>query len=140
MRFFHIILCVGLLLPSLVLGQVNDEFIMRVLVGTDSTPPTTPVIGQVVPMSPYQIDITWGAVTDDTSVEGYRLYRDGLLLATTTFTSYVDTGLTPSTTYSYTVDAFDYSMNVSSTSLAVATTTLALPPPVATTTPTTRCA
>lgn len=120
------------LLPSLVFGQ-SEEFTIRVLVGTDTMPPGTPSITAVVPMSPYQIDIAWGAVSDDVYVEGYRLYRDGVLLATTTLTSYVDMGLTPSTTYAYTVDAFDYSFNFSTTSVPVATTTLLLPPPVATT-------
>lgn len=120
------------LVPVFVFGQ-SQEFTIRVLVGSDTVPPTTPSIVSAVPMSPNQIDIAWAASSDDVYVEGYRLFRDGVLLATTTLTSYVDTGLTASTTYSYTVDAFDYSFNISSTSPAVATTTLALPPPVATT-------
>ncbi len=125
-----------LAVPFFVLAQ-SSEFNIRTLVGDDSQPPSTPVITSVTPMSPNQIDIVWGASTDDTVVVGYRIFRDAVLLATTTQTNYTDTGLTPSTTYSYTVDAFDFSSNFSSTSLPVATTTLSLPPPVATSSPTT---
>lgn len=132
MMYLRTLLCILFLVPGLLSAQTS-EFNIRTLVGDDTTPPSTPVITSVTPMSPYQIDIVWGASVDDTIVMGYRVYRDNVLLATTTETNFIDTGLTPSTTYAYTVDAFDFSFNISSTSAPLATTTLSLPPPVATT-------
>ncbi len=138
MKFFCAGIVFGLIIPCMTLAQGTNDFLVRALVGSDTTPPSTPTISALVPMSPYQIDVTWGAVADDTLVGGYRVYRDGILLATTTLTSYSDTGLTPSTTYSYTVDAFDFVYNISPLSGSQSTTTLPLPPPIATsTTPTT---
>ncbi len=134
----RLVIVIGGILPVVLFAQTNDTFLIRTFVGTDITPPTQPAFTSVTPVSPNQIDLTWGAVTDDVSVEGYRVYRDGVLLATTTLLSYIDTGLTPSTTYTYTLDAFDFFLNVSSTSVPVATTTLALPSPVATTSTSTR--
>ncbi len=119
-------------------ASASDSFIVRTLVGEDTDAPTTPVIISAVPMSTSQIDVTWSASTDDMIVGGYRIYRDSVVVATTTQTTFSDTGLTASTTYTYTVDAFDYAFNISSTSLPVSTTTLQIPPtPTPTSTPTT---
>jgi chitodextrinase len=103
----------------------NTSFGVKTLVGEDTTPPSTPVLENVVPVSPSQINVVWGASTDNYLLGGYRLFRDGQQIATTTQTSFSDTGLASSTLYTYTVDAFDSSLNLSSTSLPVATTTLA---------------
>ncbi len=48
----------------------------------------------------FSMSLAWDGVSDATS---YKLYRDGTLLATLTGTSYTDTGLQPSTAYTYTV-------------------------------------
>lgn len=48
----------------------------------------------------FSMSLAWDWVSDATS---YKLYRDGTLLATLTGTSYTDTGLQPSTAYTYTV-------------------------------------
>ena len=48
----------------------------------------------------FSMSLAWDEVSDATS---YKLYRDGTLLATLTETSYTDTGLQPSTAYTYTV-------------------------------------
>src|SRR5262249_16932374 len=59
------------------------------------------------------ITITWDASTDDVAVAGYYLFRDDAMLTSTTSTAFTDVGLSPSTTYSYSVAAFDASGNVS---------------------------
>jgi hypothetical protein len=126
-----------LLLPVGV-SAVTDEFTIRLFVGNDSASPTTPMNLTAVPMSQNQINLSWDASSDDVYVSGYRVYRDAMIIATTSLTSFIDTSLTASTTYTYTVDAFDYLYNYSSTSLPVATTTLSIPivtPPTATTSP-----
>jgi hypothetical protein len=55
------------------------------------------------------------------------VFRDGVLVATTTTTSFVNTGLTASTTYSYTVTAFDAAGNESAESSAAGATTSGAP-------------
>jgi chitodextrinase len=67
-------------------------------------------------VSSSQITVSWSASTDDVGVAGYQVFHDGALVRTTAATSYTDTGLTPLTSYSYTVAAFDYSNNVSAPS------------------------
>ncbi|HEX2782817.1 MAG TPA: LamG-like jellyroll fold domain-containing protein [Ilumatobacteraceae bacterium] len=75
-----------------------------------------------------QIGLSWSSSTDDSgSVAGYRVYRDGTNIATTTATSVTDTGLAASTAYSYTVVAFDASGNASAQSSSVSATTPATP-------------
>jgi len=59
------------------------------------------------------------------------VFRNGVEVGTTSTTSYADKGLAPSTTYIYTVAAYDYSNNLSTQSqqLTVTTTVAALTPP-----------
>jgi chitodextrinase len=78
------------------------------------------------------IALSWSASTDlpspgGTGVGGYYVYRNGARVATVTGTSYSDSGLTLSTSYSYQVAAFDKATpaNVSALSAALAVTTVA---------------
>ncbi len=139
MKIFVAVLCLMIVLMPLgqVAFAVTNDFSIRALIGNDTTAPTTPATISVAPVAPTQINITWSASTDDVQLAGYRLFRDAVQIATTTLLSFSDTGLTPSTTYSYYVDAYDIFGNYSSSSPTVATTTPPLPPPVATSTPAT---
>jgi chitodextrinase len=74
--------------------------------------------------SPSQINLTWNAATDNVGVAGYRVYRAGTLIVTLgNVTTYQNTGLSPSTTYSYTVLALDIAGNASAQSTAASATT-----------------
>lgn len=128
------IVCVFMCSSAVVLAQ-TEVFTIKISGGVDTTPPSTPVLLSADPIASTQIDVSWSAATDDTVVSGYSVLRDGLPVATTTLLSYSDTGLAPSTTYSYAVRAFDPSLNYSTTSNAIATTTFAAPvsPPAAST-------
>ncbi len=106
------------------------DFSVRAQVGSDERPPTTPTLLTAIPVASSQIDLTWSPATDDFELFGYTVSRDGQHIATTTLTSFSDTGLTASTTYTYTVRAFDWLYNVSSSSNELATTTLNPPVPV----------
>jgi hypothetical protein len=69
-------------------------------------------------------------------VAGYRVYRDGALMTTVTGTSWTDTAVTPGSTYSYTVTAFDAAGNAAPSAAVSATVPAAQPAaPPATTTP-----
>ena len=95
----------------------------------DTTAPSVPQSVTAVAESDTQVRITWGASIDSGSgVAGYRVYRGGIATAIATVTSgttHVDTGLVPSTRYSYSITAFDRSSpaNESAASTAVAVTT-----------------
>jgi hypothetical protein len=60
-------------------------------------------------------------------VAGYKVYRNGVQIATTTGTSYLDNGLSPATTYTYRVSAYDGTGNVSAQSGPVSATTQTVP-------------
>jgi glucose/arabinose dehydrogenase/PKD repeat protein/chitodextrinase len=93
----------------------------------DTTPPSQPTNLSAVPASSTQINISWTASTDDLAVAGYNVTRNGAIVATTAATTFADTGLTPSTLYTYTVRAFDTSNNYSAFSASVGATTPAAP-------------
>ena len=71
--------------------------------------------------------MSWTASTDDSGISGYRVFRDAgaTPVATVQTTSFTDTGLTASTSYSYTVAAVDAAPtpNVSAVSAAASATT-----------------
>ena len=76
----------------------------------DTTAPSVPTGVTATAQSATQIAVSWQASTDaDSGVAGYRVYRNGAAtpLASVATTSYTDSGLTPSTQYSYTVRAYD---------------------------------
>jgi len=82
----------------------------------DTQPPTTPTNLTATPISSTQINLSWTASTDNTAVTGYKVFRGGTQIATTTGTSYSNTGLSRNTTYMYTVAAYDAAGNVSAQS------------------------
>ncbi|HMC21354.1 MAG TPA: Ig-like domain-containing protein, partial [Thermoanaerobaculia bacterium] len=97
---------------------------------SDTTPPTVPTGLAATPVSSTQINLTWNASTDSGSgVAGYKIFRGGSQIATSVATSYSDTGLSPSTTYTYTVSAYDVAGNNSAQCPGVMATTQAAPPP-----------
>ncbi len=111
--------------------QDTGDFNIRVFAGADTQAPTTPTLLSATPISTDQIDVAWTTSIDNFSVAGYVVSRDGLPLATTTLTTYSDTGLSASTTYTYSVRAFDPSFNYSSSSNVLSATTQDNPPPSA---------
>jgi chitodextrinase len=97
----------------------------------DTIPPSTPTGLIAIAVSSAQIDLSWTTSTDNVGVEGYQVFRNGSQVATTTASTYSNIGLTASTTYTYTVTAFDASANIAPPSQAVSVTTLpgsSLPP------------
>lgn len=128
-KIFSVFLFISfLVIPQGNLFSATDDFLVQTLVGGDTTPPTIPAPFTVVPVATSQVNLSWGASTDDWTLSGYHVWRDGLQVATTTATSYSDAGLTASTSYSYYVTAYDSFFNESASSTEIATTTLQIPP------------
>ncbi len=89
----------------------------------DTTKPSKPAGLTATAGSSSQINLSWTASTDNVGVTGYRIYRGGTQVGTSTSTSYSDSGLAASTAYSYTVAAYDAAGNVSDQSTAASATT-----------------
>jgi hypothetical protein len=91
----------------------------------DTTPPSTPTNFRTTSTLPKGIVLAWTASTDNVAVTGYQIRRGGTLITTTTSLTYTDSGLTPSTSYTYTATAIDAAGNAS-TAATVNTSTVAL--------------
>ncbi|MBD0378572.1 RCC1 domain-containing protein [Paenibacillus sedimenti] len=98
----------------------------------DTTPPSAPYNLSVYKAYASSIELSWNSGSDNDRIAGYDVYVDGRLAGTASSTSFKVTGLTPKTSYSFTVKAKDPSGNVSSASNAVTgTTTADTTPPAA---------
>jgi chitodextrinase len=109
-------------------GTANNGWTMQLVAfkppsSTDTTPPSVPTGLSASAVSASQINLSWSASTDNVGVAGYHVFRNSVQIATTSGTSYTDSGLAASTTYSYTVNAFDAAGNVSAQSTSVNATT-----------------
>jgi hypothetical protein len=96
---------------------------------SDSVAPSTPTALGVSIVSASQINLSWNASTDNIGVAGYHIFRNGIQIGTTNSTTYHNTGLSPSTSYTYSVVAYDMAGNVSGQSLQANGTTLTTPLP-----------
>src|SRR6185437_13308564 len=102
----------------------SDQTFTTASSGPDTAPPSAPTNLTAVAGSSTELDLSWVASTDNVGVVGYKILRTGLYIGTTTSgTTYADTGLTASTTYTYTVKAYDAAGNVSSASNIATSTT-----------------
>ena len=84
---------------------------------SDTTAPSVPGSLSVTGTSASSISLTWSPSTDTggSGLEGYRIYRNGgvTALASVTVPTFTDIGLTPDTSYSYRVTAYDAAGNES---------------------------
>ncbi|MBR7834811.1 fibronectin type III domain-containing protein [Actinospica durhamensis] len=90
--------------------------------GTAPNAPTGLTVGTVTTTT---VPLSWTASSTGGSyaVAGYYVLRNGSVVGTTTSTSYTDTGLSPATAYTYTVEAYDTNGDVSAASSSVSATT-----------------
>lgn len=105
-------------------SSVSGNTTVTILMSTDvpqpslesddtQSPTMTTGLGAVA-ASKTQVDLSWNAATDNLGVSGYRVFRNGNLVASAvTATSYSDTGLVGDTTYDYQVAAYDAVGNLS---------------------------
>src|SRR5690606_11829508 len=91
--------------------------------------PSTPFEDTVAPGIPSNLhaaaagdnslSLAWDQPTDNAGVASYRIYRDGVFVATTRVPEWRDEALAPATAFSYQIEAVDFSGNTSGLSEAV---------------------
>lgn len=91
--------------------------------GTDTEAPTIPVSLRPVSVAKDRVKIEWDESVDNRGVAGYRIYRNGVPVATSAKADYEDTGLTPNTEYIYSIAAYDAAGNESVQSEVLIVTT-----------------
>jgi hypothetical protein len=104
-------------------NTVNDYLTRKYPLGwtvEDTAPPTAPSGLSASNITATSFTLTWIASNDDCGVADYLVYRDGLLLGSTSTTSFQITGLTSATTYGMTVRARDTAGKVSASSAPLA--------------------
>ena len=104
-------------------GARSNELSAR----ADTSAPSTPGAPKLVVAGTSQLALDWSPSTDNVGVTGYRLYRNGALIATVAETEYLDSGLVAATTYTYSLRAIDAVGNASgaSSSLSAKTASVA---------------
>lgn len=105
----------------------------------DSQPPSPPTNLTAGTLASNKVPLSWTASTDDQGVAGYRVFREGTQVGEVATTSFTDPTVAASTTYTYTVKAFDGAGNLSEASAPLTVTTPAAtdttPPTVTMTAP-----
>ncbi|MCH9648428.1 MAG: hypothetical protein K0U98_09325 [Deltaproteobacteria bacterium] len=100
------------------------------LVGTtDVSAPTAPSTLRAVDTSSCSggVQLTWSEACDDFGITGYRVFRDGIEMATVSGASWVDTDVVTGLSYRYVVHAVDGAGNTSEASNASLVAVLGTP-------------
>lgn len=93
----------------------------------DVTPPSVPTDLTVTSKAADRVALAWTPSTDSVGVLGYEIFRDGVKIGTSAAPAFTDNSLKASTTYVYTVRAFDAAQNKSDASAELSVTTDAAP-------------
>ncbi|OUC95210.1 PQQ-dependent sugar dehydrogenase [Streptosporangium minutum] len=104
-------------------SQGGDNVDVTTPPSDDTRPPSTPAGLRATGVAAATVTLAWNASTDDIGVTGYNVYRDGTKFATVPDLTATADGLTPNTTYAFTVEAFDANGNVSPRSAPLAVKT-----------------
>ncbi|MDB9782763.1 DUF5011 domain-containing protein [Winogradskyella sp.] len=116
------------------LDQANNvSDLSTPLAVTTATPPdleapTAPSALAVSNISTTGLTLTWAASSDNVGVAGYEVFQDNASIGTLSATTRAVIGLSPATTYGYSVRAFDAAGNTSAMTAVLQATTLAPPP------------
>ncbi|MEW1953441.1 galactose oxidase-like domain-containing protein [Terrabacter sp. NPDC080008] len=89
----------------------------------DTQPPSAVTDLAATADSSTQVTLRWSASTDNQGVVGYNVFRNGVRLTSTPTPGYVDKTAVGSTTYNYTVTAYDGAGNTSAASNTATVTT-----------------
>ncbi len=103
----------------------------------DTTAPTAPTNLAASLTTQTTTKLTWTGSTDNIGVTYYNIYKNGTYVVSISVgNSYNVTGLTPATTYSFSIKAKDDAGNLSPSSNTVSVTTLSVPDTTIPSTPT----
>ncbi|MDP4182729.1 MAG: fibronectin type III domain-containing protein, partial [Bacillota bacterium] len=106
-------------------GNISESSSIKTIYTiVDTEKPSIPVNLYLSARTGHTVSFAWTPSTDNVSVKGYEIYRDGALVGTATSNNYTDTGLTPNTTYKYSVSAYDNAGNKSDQSQQISATPL----------------
>lgn len=94
---------------------------VTITITPDIQAPTVPAL--LTAVSPNQITITWTASSDNVGVIRYDIFRNDVYLTSTTVTTFTNSNLPPSTTYTYFIKGKDAAGNNSGSSHRVTLTT-----------------
>ena len=108
-------------------SPLSSSVSINTATSSDTTLPSAPDDLLANSISQNKIKLTWTAATDNVGVTGYNIYRDNVLVATSSTNSFVNTGLTASTSYTFYIKAYDAAGNVSTSSNIITAKTLAVP-------------
>jgi len=106
--------------PGNTTGNNSNYWVDIVFNPSGGNPPGAPTNLSATAASCSQINLSWTASTG--TVTGYYVYRGSTQIATTSSTSYSDTGLAANTQYSYYVVAYNSNGNSGNSNTAQATT------------------
>jgi chitodextrinase len=95
----------------------------------DTAAPSTPRGLVASALGLTSLTLSWTAAADNVAVTGYRVYRNGVLVASPVIPVAAISGLVASTQYSFTVSAFDAAGNASPQSAPLVVTTPSAPAP-----------
>jgi len=85
----------------------------------DTEAPTMPAGLRADAATASSVTLHWTPATDNVTVAGYHVYRDGALVATSLHRNFTDSGLQAATTYTYAVATFDAAGNTSPVSAPI---------------------
>jgi len=98
-------------ISALSAGEERQQNFGLAALTTDTEPPSQPGTLTGTAQSAFSILLTWSASNDNVGIDYYRVWRNGIEVGKTTATSYLDSGLQPSTLYQYIIGAFDKADN-----------------------------
>jgi len=106
-------------------GETEDYSVNIISAGSDTQAPTAPTGLAASNITTTSLNLNWNASSDNVDVLGYYIYKDGEKIGTNSATTYMLTGLSASTSYSFLVKAFDGAGNISAISNTINVTTSA---------------
>ena len=111
-------------------GNTSPQSSAVTLTTPDTFAPSTPTGLSAVAAHALQVNLTWTPSSDagGSGLGGYRVYRNGTLITSVSSAGYNDTTVSASTSYSYTVLAYDNANNLSGHSNTASVTTPAYVP------------
>lgn len=103
-------------------GNTSAASSAATAITSDTTPPSAPTALDGIAQSATQLLLSWASASDNVGVAGYRISRDGTQIAQISEHSFVDSALTASSTYTYSVIAVDASGNIGAPATTSVTT------------------